>query len=1072
MVALAPKYEKNNFYHRILCALKKQSTYQMKKCFRLLLGLILITAKPIFAQPYYFTHYQVDNGLSNNAVLCIIQDHLGFMWFGTRDGLDRFDGLSYKIFRNDPGNKKTIGSNAIMSLSEGNNKKIWVGTEKGLFVFDELTESFTQFKYAGSGSVQSVKVIGDNVYYIALYTLYKFNKKTNTVQTFVINKEVTSYSILKDGSLWVTTSAGIIAKYDPEKNKFDKSYNVFKKSGYSVSKLIQSIYQIDDTLLMIGTSNQGLKLFNINTADYKDILTLNNDKTDIIVRDILAIKKNEYWIATQSGIYILNIKTGVYTNLRKEYDDPYSLSDNIVHTLCRDKEGGIWAGTYFGGVNYYPKQDVIFKKYFPKPDKNSISGNAVREIHEDKSGNLWIGTEDAGLNKFNLKDNHFTNFNPQLNQQSVSYSNIHGLLVDGDTIWAGTYLHGLDILNKNGKRLHNYNTVNSNIGSNFICAILKTGGKIFVATDKGLYEYISRINNFELIRDLPKSFFKALCADNTGNLWAGTYGDGIDVYNIATGKSQRLFISLNHNQNIAANIINYIYFSKDSILWFATEGGLGAYNPRNKKLDIYTSRNGLTSDVICAVIEDDKKNIWASTTKGLVKLNPLTKDIKVFSKSQGLLTDQFNYQSVCKDEKGNLYFGSVKGMISFNPDSINSDRFIPPIYITGFQVYNKELPIDGYKSPLKKSITFTKNITLPYNQSTFSIDFAALNFSSPVNIAYAYKMEGLDKNWTYLSTNRKAYFTELVPGNYSFIVKNLNDKNAANNFTKLNIKILPPFWKTWWANTLYLVFALLIILFIIKFFMDRSKARNKRRMEKLSFEKEKENYEDKMNFFTNVAHEIKTPLTLIKGPMENIMDQIDEVPSIKRNIELMSRNTDRLMHLANQLLDFRKIETNSFRLNFISLNISTLLFENYLRFKPFIEQRKIETSFNFAENLYGYADEEALNKIFSNMVDNAIKYAHSKAIIGLSYCNEEKNKYQITFANDGFIIPDESREIIFESFHRIKETADNPGTGIGLTLSRSLAEMHGGTLILSENKNNMNVFVLTLPFKPDTNKLN
>jgi signal transduction histidine kinase len=299
----------------------------------------------------------------------------------------------------------------------------------------------------------------------------------------------------------------------------------------------------------------------------------------------------------------------------------------------------------------------------------------------------------------------------------------------------------------------------------------------------------------------------------------------------------------------------------------------------------------------------------------------------------------------------------------------------------------------------------------------------------------------------------------------------MSDKNVQDNYTKLDIEILPPFWQTWWAYTLYAISLILITFFVIKFFMDRSKARNKIRLEKLAFEKEKENYEDKINFFTNVAHEIKTPLTLIKGPMENIMDQIDEVPSIKNSVELMSRNTDRLMHLANQLLDFRKIEMNGFRLNFIRTNISALLCENYIRFKAIAEHRKLDVCFNYTEDLFAYADEEALNKIFSNLIDNAIKYADKKVHINLSYNNTEKTEYKLLFTNDGFIIPQESKEIIFESFHRIKETANLAGTGIGLTLSRSLAEMHGGTLILDYSENNMNVFILTLPVNPETNKM-
>ena len=1029
--------------------------------------LIFFIAKTLSAQPYYFTHYQVEDGLSNNAVLCIMQDKLGFMWFGTRDGLNRFDGLSYKIFRNDPNNKTSIGSNAIMSTSEDTDKKIWVGTEKGLFVFDELTESFTQFKQAGNVSVQSVKCSGDEVYYITLYTLYSYNKKTKKIKNFFINKEVTSYNILNDGSLWVTTSAGIIARYNTAKNMFDKTYDLFSKSGYAVSKWVQSIYDAGNGELLIGTSNQGLKLLDTKTAAYKDILTLNSDKTDIIVRDILAINKDEYWIATQSGIYILNIRTGVYSNIVKHYDDPYSLSDNIVHSLCVDKEGGIWAGTYFGGVNYYPKQDVIFKKYFPRPNENSISGNAISEIHKDKYGMLWIGTEDAGLNKFDPQSGNFINFNPATNKQSVSYSNIHGLLINNDTIWAGTYLHGLDLLNIDGKRLHNYNTTNSSIGSNFINALLKTStNTIIAATDKGAYKYVPLTNNFELISALKKSFFRALCEDDKHNIWLGTYGDGIYIYNITTGKAEHYFFSINHNQNIACNIINYIYYSKNGILWFATEGGLCSYDEAKSLLRIYTAKDGLPADVIYAILEDNSNNLWLSTSKGLVRFAPATKEVKTFTKSQGLLTDQFNYRSACTDDAGNMYFGSVKGMISFNPDSINTSQFVPPVYITGFQVYNKEVKIDSNKSPLKQSITFTKKITLPYNQSSFSIDFAALNYSSPSTIAYAYKMDNLDKSWTYLTTNRKAYFTELAPGNYTFIVKGLGNKTVAGNYTKLNIEILPPYWQTWWAYTLYALFILLITFLVIKFFIDRSKARNKQRLEKLAYEKEKENYEDKINFFTNVAHEIKTPLTLIKGPMENIMDQIDEVPSIKNSVELMSRNTDRLMDLANQLLDFRKIEMNGFHLSFTQTNISTLLCDHYSRFKIVAEQKRLDVSINYVENLCAYADEEALNKIFSNLIDNAIKYADTVVSINLKYCADDKDCYTLTCSNDGFIIPADSRELIFESFYRVKETSNHAGTGIGLTLSRSLAEMHGGTLMLGDEETNRNVFILTLPVHP------
>jgi signal transduction histidine kinase/ligand-binding sensor domain-containing protein len=1031
--------------------------------------LLVCTGKICVAQPYYFSHYQVENGLSNNAVLSIIQDHLGFMWFGSRDGLNRFDGLSFKIFRSDTANRKSIGSNAINCLYEDDKQHIWAGTEKGLFVFDEATESFTKLPASGNGSILAVRVRGDDVFYITLYTLYKYNQKNKTVQSYKVDREVTSYYIQPDGNLWIATGAGLIKRYNEATKTFDKQFDVFSKSPYTVSKWIESIYDAGDGTFLIGTSNQGLKSLNINTGEYKDILTLNADKTDIIVRDILAVNPHEYWIATQSGIFILNPQTGSYINLSKQYNDPYSLSDNIVHTLCKDKEGNIWAGTYFGGINYYSVQGAVFKKYFPKVGANSISGNAVREIHADKEGKLWIGTEDAGLNKFDPATEQFINFNPETNKQSVSYSNIHSLLADGDKIWAGTYLHGLDVLDRaTGKRIAHYNTTTSAIGSNFIYCLYKTkAGEIIAGTDKGLFSYIPSTNNFKPITAVPPLFFRTICETPDGTMWTGTYGDGIYFYNLQTGAKGHFTFEAN-GQGLPTNLINGIFLDSKNQLWFATEGGLCRYDTASKKVVPLRAEDGFPASVTSSILEDSKHNLWVSTTRGLVCFSPTAKKSTVYTKAHGLLTDQFNYSSAYKDGNGRMYFGSVKGLISFNPDSIENSNFKPPVYITGFQVYNNELVIgDKDKSPLQQSITHTNKLTLTYNQSSFSIDFAALSFRAPAMIHYAYKMENLEKDWTYLATNRKAYFTELAPGSYTFVVKTFDNEGVQGNYARLNIVVLPPFWKTWWAYTLYTLAFLVCVYFVIRYFITRSRERNRRKLEKLAYEKEKENYEDKINFFANVAHEIRTPLTLIQGPMENIMDQVDEVPAVKKSMEIMSRNTDRLIHLTNQLLDFRKVEMNGFRLNFAQTNISNLLLDHQLRFLPAAEQKKIDVRATIPDNVTAMADEEALNKIFSNLWDNAIKYAATKADVTLAVTDE--GHYAVTFKNDGYLIPAENKDKIFTTFYRIKETSDKPGTGIGLALAKQLAEMHGGTLTLHDQEDSMNVFVLILPLTPGVN---
>jgi ligand-binding sensor domain-containing protein/signal transduction histidine kinase len=1023
-----------------------------------------------FCQTFYFSHYQVENGLSNNAVMCSLQDQNGFMWFGTRDGLNRFDGVSFKIFRNNPNNPSSIGCNAIESLFEDKNKRLWIGTEKGIFLYDSQKEKFTQLKIAGNTSIRTLKVIDSNIWFISLYTLYCFNEKTGHLKRFKINKEVTSFCITKNNTLWVSTSAGFIAKYNELSESFTE-FNIFYRSPTAESKDVESIFDTGSGILLIGTLNQGLKSFNTETLKYKDILSFNPDKSEIIVRQILPVSPLEYWIATQSGIYILNIQTGQYLNLKKEFNNPYSLSDNIVHTLCKDREGGIWAGTYFGGINYYHKQFNTFKKYYPKYLNNSISGNAVREICIDHNGNLWIGTEDAGLNKLDPITEKFTNYSPANNKNTISYSNIHGLLITNNELWVGTYLHGLDILNINtAKRIRHYSTANSSLGSNFIFSIYKTrDNQIIVATDKGLFQYLPNKNDFKLITLVPNYFFRTIYEDNSGTIWAGTYGDGIFYYNTKSGKHGQYLYESQNKSSLVNNVINKIYQDSKGYLWIATEGGLCKYLDNTKSFERYTTENGFPSDVIYTMLEDTKNNLWISTSKGLVCFSTINKSINVYTKSNGLITDQFNYNSACKDSKGQMYFGSVKGLITFHPDLIVNNPFSPPVFITGFQVFNKELLIDDKDSPLNISIAFTKEITLSNTQSSFSIDFAALSYIAPDKSQYAYKMDGLDKDWTYLKTNRKVYFTKLNPGKYTFKAKVLSSFTSKDGGpAELIINILPPFWKSWIAYLIYSILTILLSYLIIVYFVSKSRANHKRKLEIIQSEKEKENYTDKINFFINIAHEIRTPLTLIKGPMENIMESVNEVPMIKSNLEIMNKNTDKLLHLTNQILDFRKIEMNGFRFNFSSEDISKILLDQFESFKPIAEQQKKNITLDNRISIFAFIDLEAFNKIISNLLDNAVKYSHSKIEVILTLDATDTKKYTIIFKNDGYHIPEEIREKIFQSFYRAKETSKLPGTGIGLTLSRLLTEMHGGTLKLDNTEQDLNVFILTLPIHQNT----
>ena len=1037
----------------------------------ILVILICLLASFSFAQPYYFRHYQVENGLSNNAVICSLQDKKGFLWFGTKDGLNRFDGYSFKVFRSNPDHYGSIGGNFIHSLYEDRNGVLWIGTEKGLYSYDATTESFSLLKTNSQTQVTDIRMDGTgNLWFISEFTLVKYNPASRKLRYYPIgeNFEATSLCVSADGSLWASTSSGLLVKYVVATDGFTK-FNMFEHSPKPVSKWIERVYSASDDVLLIGTSNQGAKSFDIKTCIYKDFLTYNPDKTEIFVRNFVQTGKDECWIATESGIFIYNLKTGKCSNLQKKYNDSYSLSDNAVYTFCKDVEGGIWAGTYFGGVNYYPRPYTFFKKYFPKIGENSISGNVVREIRQDNDGNFWIGTEDAGLNKLDAITGKFTHFQPTGNKGSISYSNIHGLLVNGDELWIGTFEHGLDIMNiKTGKVIRHYVSSDKNVLiSNFIYCIYRTiDGNIMLGTTRGIYVYNKERDEFKPLPLIPLyNWYTTILKDRTGIIWAGTFGNGVNFLDTKTQKTGNLRFDAANKNSLSSDRVNCIFEGSDGQLWIATEGGLCKYNREKNNFKRYTTASGLPSNFTISILEDGKKKLWISTTKGLVRMDPQTEELQVYTKANGLLTDQFNFSSGFKDAQGKMYFGSAKGLISFDPSEFQKNEFTPRVYITGFQVNNKDLAIAESGSPLSKSISYTDKIVLKNNQSTFSIDFAALTYTAPEMSQYAYKMEGLDKDWVYMEANRKTYFTGLPAGNYTFKVKAANSRGAwSQQETQLIIQILPPWWASVWAYVAYSLFAALIFFYAIRNYHQRVEEKNRRKIELLETAKEKEIFQAKIEFFTNVAHEIRTPLTLIKGPLEKVIRKAKDIPDLNNSLNIMEKNTNRLIHLTNQLLDFRQTEIKGFSLNFVKANISELLEETYLSFKPLAEQKNILFTLKQPGNaVNAFVDIEALNKILTNLFSNAIKYAEKKVEVCLMPVEKEAKTFAIEMKNDGFIIPLDMKEKIFEPFFRLKETEKQKGTGIGLALSRSLAELHKGVLDLHDPENRMNVFILRLP---------
>ena len=656
----------------------------------------------------------MENGLSNNTVFCSIQDKDGFLWFGTKDGLNRFDGYRFKIFNIANTNESSLSRDLISALAIDNKGVLWVGSQKGLYKFDAQKESLVPF-------IDSLPDINDilidkrgQLWFISGLTVYRYNFEKKRLTAFATQEyfHATSLCESEDGTMWFSTFDGYLQQFNARTGTFNK-YNVFNHSPAAASNWIEKIIADKNGSLFIGTPGQGIKQFSIASLNYKDILSYNADKTTVYVRDILQVNEHELWFATESGIFILNRNTGKFTNLKKKFLDPYSLSDNAIYTLCKDSEGGIWAGTYFGGVNYFPKQHFTFQKFFPDYSKNSISGSAVREICQDHSGNLWIGTEDAGISKLNPATKEIIRFVPTGSATSISNSNVHGLIVVGNNLWIGTFEHGLDVMDiQTGKVKKHYKAGPGldELKSNFIVSLLQTkNGDIYIGTSNGLFRYNVQQDNFLPTGEIPEGgFISCLMEDNEGTVWVGTHGRGIFFFNPGTGDKGHYENEPANKNSLTTNIINALYQDSFSNLWFATEGGgLCQLSKDRKQFKRYTTANGLASNFIFKVLEDNKKTLWITTSKGLVNMDVSKNTTTIYTKANGLLNDQFNYNSGFKDAEGRLYFGSVRGMITFNPVTFYQSTFVPPIFITGFQVHNKELEINTGNGILKNTILYT-----------------------------------------------------------------------------------------------------------------------------------------------------------------------------------------------------------------------------------------------------------------------------------------------------------------------------------------------------------------------------
>lgn len=1010
------------------------------------------------AQPIYFRHYEVEHGLSNNSVITSLQDKDGFMWFGTPDGLNRFNGYNFKVFR--PGDdNNSLNSNPIFHLYEDVKGTLWVATFKGLFYFNTATGSFTKLQDTKG---QLVRVIhGDafnNIWFVEGTVLYKYNILTKKIDAYrqPSLQHITTLYMAADSTLWLGCANGVLVKYDREHNDF-----VYYTSDKVVrpANTIETICEDkENASLLIGTSQTGLLKFSIRDQQWTSIALSPAKSASRFVRSLLKVNSTDYWIGTESGLYILNSRSNTIQHISKVPHDQYSLTDNAIYSICKDKEGGIWLGTFFGGINYYAHHPIAFEKFFPTSALTAIEGNVVREMVQDQYGKIWVGSEDKGIAAFDPEKRSFINYNN-------GPGNIHGLLADNDHLYIGTFKDGLYVFDlKKNKIIQHYTAFSNNgLNSNYVNILYKTtAGAIIVCTSNGVYSFDKVTGQFHYLPDLVKDeFYSAITQDSKGRIWLGTHGNGI--YYIDPGqKARKLSVQVSGYYPFDNNKILNILEDADNHLWICTESGLFRMDLNSRAIKVYNTQSGMPSNIVYSTVQDDHNNIWASTSMGLAYIDLKTGQIKTFKQSDGLLSDQFNHRSSFKDKEGNIYFGCLKGLVRFNPCNLTTVDYVPPIYLTQLEVFNKDATINSRHLFYDYLFLHKKDIQLPYNNSTFSLDFVALSFTAPDNIRYAYMLEGIDESWNVTDKNKIVHFNNLSPGDYTIKVKSTNSSGIwTSNETSFKINITPPFWKTGFAWFVYALIIFAIIYFASKYYSNRYKEKQLRLMEIFTLNKEKELYQAKIDFFTKVAHEIKTPLTLIKMPMSKILKNVASIPGMEREVMVMNKNTDRLLTLTNQLLDFRMVESGNYFLHLNASNIVPLIEEVYSSFQPAINKEKNTCELIIKDPvLICNIDEDGAIKIVSNLIDNAIKYCHSQ--ITLTVQSDPSGDHAILCVmNDGDIIPENERENIFEPFYRSGNTM-TAGAGIGLSLAKSIALLHNGNLEYSA-EGGLNSFTLRLP---------
>ena len=1000
----------------------------------------------------------IEQGLSNNEVTCITQDQYGFMWMGTYDGLNRYDGYQFKIFRNVWGDKSSLVNNHIKTImAEGNG--VFVGTQKGLMFFDYSDSQFHSLYYLQPKNHRIAEVTcginqiitdGSGNTYVATETLglLRFNK-SDTVSTQIYNKTASSVqavAIDKHKQVWLFVNRTGLCRYDTNTSRIAL---ILKGPIYS-NCLTSDV----DNHIWLGTDN-GLYIYQPDNGQMSKFDESHYKLTNDNIFNLLLSRKGDIWISTNGGG--INIWDTHKLSYLLPGEGVNSLRSGAVTAVFEDNENRKWIATLRGGVNIIEDKDIPFHLFNHDAfNKNSVVNNFILSFCEDEKKNVWIGTDGGGLSYWNTKNNSFTSYVHQRGNGFLSSNFVVSIIKDHiDQLWVATFSGGIDAFDKSTKRFKHYTCYNPSTKTeekNFWKLYEDSQHHLWAGSTWGgaLYLFNREKDQFELF-DKNLTNIHTLFQDHTGTLWAGDYTELIKV------DTQHK----NHKRFYIGQAIRSITEDARHNLWIGTEGGgLILFNTSTNSYKRYTEFNGLPSNSVLNILVDDKNNLWCSTYNGLSKFNIKTSKFSNYYESDGLQSNQFNYNAALKLSSGQMLFGGLKGFNMFNPDSISSYVHQPRLQLTDFKINNVSIQ-DSYIYSHHQPIYDIKQITIPFSQATIAINYTALEYSFPDRISYAYYLEGWDHSWNYVGKLKAAYYTRLNEGSYILKIKATNTEGTWSSKPLIfYLTVLPPWYRTWWAYLIYLSAIGTVVYGFWLYRIRQTKLKYEIQIANLTVEREKEINEKKLSFFTNVSHEFRTPLTLIINPIKDLLNQSKDN---KEELNVVYRNAKRLLGLVDHLLLFRKMESENTTLNMSRVNFTDLCKDVYTCFTHQAKLKNINYLFESHTDVNVSVDREKIEIALFNLISNAIKFTPVGGRIHICI-REDNSLLYFEIVDSGVGINADVGEKLFDKFYQVKDVNSlKTGFGIGLYLVKTFIESHNGTITYRSTLGGGTTFVLGIP---------